>query len=453
MFSIWGTTGEATRRLTGVLTPVPFPSDILSGPWLTNRRGDVLMVDHVGDDGALLIEAGGASVPADLTLARDLVGGQVVSALGEDGAAVVAWTAEHADRGTRSSTVWARVRPAGAPFGPVVALPNPGAVGELDADIAPDGRAEIVHSFDVGDDRESLVHTSIAPDGKAASPVTLATADAPVFLLQVVRGRVIYAAGGDRRATVITGAVRQRLARDSAFRVTAHPLADGGVLLTYTNGRDVHVSRAAPGAPFGPPQRLAHGPPNTLASRVEIASGPDGALLVAWQERIDPGCVRDWCFDRVVAAAAAPGGPFGPPQVVSPLGTRANDLVAALSDDGRRLVAWQGTDADASAPEVLTMALGDATADPPMASDRRTPRLRVLASAIRGRNLRLRVRSDERAAVRVFVGETSLGRAFVVPARRAKTAVLPLSRYQFANRRSVVIAVADAAGNARVLRP
>ena len=91
--------------------------------------------------------------------------------------------------------------------------------------------------------------------------------------------------------------------------------------------------------------------------------------------------------------------------------------------------------------------------DPPVSADRRAPRLRVLASSVRGRTLRVRLRSDEQAAVRVFVGDTSRGRAVVLPAGRATTAVWSLSRYQLANRDSVRIVAADAAGNARALRP
>ena len=46
-----------SRSPTDAISRLPFPSDILSGQWLANRRGDVLLVDHVGSNGALLVEA------------------------------------------------------------------------------------------------------------------------------------------------------------------------------------------------------------------------------------------------------------------------------------------------------------------------------------------------------------------------------------------------------------
>lgn len=445
VFSVWGA-GSATRRLTlptSAVSRLPYPSDTLSGPWLVNRRGDVLLVDHVGSDGALLVEAGGAQVRMSMEIPRRL-GRSVAAALGEDGAAVVAWITERP-----AGTVWVRVRPPGGQFGPALALPNGAPVIELDADVAPDGHAELVYAVGDGEVRDDIVHTVIAADGTLGPTETVATVDEPLFGVEAVAGRVIYASGREAAATVLTragsGWQQQRLDADSAFGLTAHRLADGGVVLAYTPGREVRVRRAAPGGPFGPPQRVSRLPRGSAPTEVRVASSPTGAVLLAWREVVLKDCVRDWCFDRVLAAAADPGQPLGPAQVVSPLGTRTDDIVAALADDGRRLVAWLAAPASESAPGALWTASGDATPEAPVRTDRTPPRVRVLSQR-RGKQLRLRLRSNEPVAVRVFVGDTSRGRAVVIPANRATTAVWSLSRYQRAQR-SVRIVAADAAGN------
>jgi hypothetical protein len=89
VFSIWGG-GTPTRRLTFPAPQsmtVPFASDIRSGPWLANRRGDVLMVDRVGRDGALLVEAGGTRARMSMELSRGTYPFRVAGALAEDGSA------------------------------------------------------------------------------------------------------------------------------------------------------------------------------------------------------------------------------------------------------------------------------------------------------------------------------------------------------------------------------
>ena len=110
------------------------------------------------------------------------------------------------------------------------------------------------------------------------------------------------------------------------------------------------------------------------ADSVAVAGTAAGALLVAWRETILEWCERDTCFDRVLVAAAAPGAPFGPAQLVSPLGTRTDRVVGAVAEDGRRIVAWHGAGDDAFAPNALAVAFGDATPDRPARSDRRAPR-------------------------------------------------------------------------------
>ena len=446
-FSIWGTNGATTRRLTdpaGSVSPVSFPSDILSGPWLVNRRGDVLMVDRVGRDGALLVEAGGARVRMTMEVPRRQYLLHVESALGEDGSAVVAWTAEGASTGA-PETVWVRVRPPGGQFGPRVSLRNDLPVTDVDVDVAPGGRADVVYRVDAGALEKSIVRSEVGPDGLHGQPVTLATGEL-IPDLEAVTGRVIYHTGTELIALSPAGE-SQRLGDGDFF--SAHRLADGGVLLAYVRGRDVLVRQAAAGAPFGPAQVLARIARGSHTYEFAVASSAS-ATLVAWRESV-AGCVRDWCFDRVVSAMATPGGGFGPARLVSPLGTRTNRVVIAVTDDGRRLIAWHAAAVNADAPGALWTVSGDATADAPARADRTRPRLRVLDALMRDGKLRLKLRADERVAVRAFVGDTSRGRAVVLPARRTRTLVWPLSRYQRLQRSALSVA-ADAAGNARSAR-
>jgi hypothetical protein len=447
VFSVWGTTGSVTRRITDPTSStspgrVSFPSNILSGPWLTNRRGDVLLVDRVGGDGALLVETTGTRVAMEMEIPRRHYLLSVAAELGEDGSAVVAWTAEGLSTGA-PETVWVRVRPPGGQFGPRVALRNPAPVIELDVDLEADGRATVVYSVSTGELEKQIVRSVVGPEGLRGEPTTLATEEL-VPDVEVVAGRVLYDTGSQLTVLHPTGGP-QRLESSGLFN--AHRLADDGVVLAYFVGRELRVRRAAPGAPFGTPQRVTRLPRGSTADTPVVTSSSTGALLIAWRESISgPGCVRDWCFDRVLAASAEPGQPLGPPQLLTPLGTRTNRIVAALADDGRRLVAWLGAPADAFAPDRLVMAGGNAATDPPAVADLTPPRVRVLRNEIRGGKLRVRLRSNEAVAVRTFVGDTSRGRAVVLPARRSRTFVWSLTRYQRAQG-SVRIVAADAAGN------
>ena len=336
-------------------------------------------------------------------------------------------------------------------------LPSTELIARVDADIAPDGTAEVVQAIaHDGGPRESLVHWQVGRDSVVAPPVTIETSPGPLYDFDVVAGppgagRVIFGAGREPETTVLTrtgpAAWATRQALGELGDATPYRLADGGVLLASTEDREVRVWRAAAGAPFGSPQRIARAPSGLIPDDVTVSSTAAGAVLLAWLES-DVTCERNKCFDRVLAAAAGPGAPFGPAQLVSPLGTLTDRVVAALADDGRRMVAWQGDPNDAFAAGTLAVAFGDATADRRLPADRRRPRVRVLSSAVRGGKLRLRLRSDEPVGVRLFVSGMPSGRALVLPARRAKTLVWSLSRDQRREwRRSVWIVFSDAAGN------
>jgi hypothetical protein len=255
-------------------------------------------------------------------------------------------------------------------------------------------------------------------------------------------------------------------------------LSAGGAVVAYSRGRRLLVRRAAPGAPFGPVQRAGRVPRRWLAVSPALASTSHGDLLVAWDEVSDEDeagslCGDGFCFGRVVAAVASPGEGFGPERLLSPLGTVLGDAppVAALSADGRRLIAWQTASTDGSAPGALWADVGDATPDVHMSSDGRAPRVRVtlsrraLRAAARSGSLRIGWRCDEPCAVRVSLydhvwkdGIDGLS-AVVLHGSRPTTTAWPLRRRDRRvlrralddGRPYLIGSVADIAGNVRII--
>jgi hypothetical protein len=273
-------------------------------------------------------------------------------------------------------------------------------------------------------------------------------------------------------------------------------LPDGGVAVAYErrspNERPgptafarparMVVRRAPVGGAFGAPETIARIPPHWTADEAVLRVNSSGGLLLSWQEGTHGGIVSDICegscHQRVVAAFAPPGQPFGPARIVSRLGTALPDVgssfVAALSDAGRGLVAWQTGPADANSPQRPMAATGDQTADRPIRADRNRPRFsvvltrRALRSAARGARLRARIRCNERCAVRVLFSsnfgdeddEIGLSDLRVVVLERvgsrAATWRLSLGQRRVAQRllknpRAVLVAIAiDAAGNTAV---
>ncbi len=189
------------------------------------------------------------------------------------------------------------------------------------------------------------------------------------------------------------------------------------------------VRRAAPGGLFGAAQRAGRVPRGWASIDYAISSTAT-ELLLAWQEFTDQ-CGVEFCFDRVVAAVAPAGSGFGPAEVLSPVGSQLGDdpIVPALSEQGRRLVAWLTADTDGSAPPSLWVALGDRAADVRPSRDSRAPRVtarvsrRALRMAVRNGRLRVRFRSDEACAVhfefRDRPSDTEIARLRIVVLRRA----------------------------------
>ena len=160
--------------------------------------------------------------------------------------------------------------------------------------------------------------------------------------------------------------------------------------------------------------------------------------------------------------------------MLSPAGTDLGDapIVAALSEQGRRLVAWLAADTDGSAPRALWLAMGDATADPRPRSDLRPPRAnatvsrRALRTATRSGSLRIGLRCDEACAVRVVLYDSDSDQGIydlrIVVLRRAKTTTtawsLGATIGAFSAAHSIRVghhligSATDAAGNLRRIR-
>ena len=416
--------------------------------WHANSRGDVLMLD---ESRALVVDATGAQAPLTATVPPGDSAKQVTGAIGGDGSAAVAWVAERPDDGQEEPMAWLRVRPPGGQFGPLFTLASPGPVRQIAVEVGTGGHIEVIHAFWDGA-RHVLVHTDVGADAVPGSSITVAaTPAATPFLLGLVAGgpgigRVVFAgneqnAAGTRaialtRTSSTAWGSRQVLEPGSGDALGVVGPLGGGAVMAYNRGRRMLVRRAPPGAPFGSAQRAGQVPRDWLAADYTLASNLRGDLLLAWREFSDiegADCGGASCFDRVVAATAPAGGAFGPTQMLSPAGTDLGDapIVAALSEQGRRLVAWLAADTDGSAPRALWLAMGDATADPRPRSDLRPPRAnatvsrRALRTATRSGSLRIGLRCDEACAVRVVLYDSDSDQGIydlrIVVLRRAKT--------------------------------
>ncbi len=113
-------------------------------------------------------------------------------------------------------------------------------------------------------------------------------------------------------------------------RVLAGVDGAGGAVVAWTRpGRGVRMSAdvaiAAPGAPFGTPQRVS----DTLEGDPALTVGADGRALLALPDA-----------DAMRVAERAPGGTFGP---ALKLGGDPGTPAVALRSDGAAVVAWVGT--------------------------------------------------------------------------------------------------------------
>ena len=311
--------------------------------------------------------------------------------------------------------------------------------------------------------------------------------DGSVRRIQLV---ALDAAGRASQARWITGPER-----DATSPAVA--LGPGGGVAAWVGGMPSgHVTAAtltAGGEP-GTAQALDDEP----GGAPDVAVGPGGAAVVAWPAG---GSLR---------AALRPAGAAGFSAAVTLPGTNVHGWTAAVTGEGETIVAWldapPGTGAregarllaavappgDAlGAPEELARhvfrldgAAGELTwvegrpsgpyeierrvryarlapaapagggdAGGPGAADRRAPRVRMRVLGVRGRRVRVAVRSDERAALRATWrrGSRTIGRAGGT-LRAGRTRVLRFRAPAGARRVALAIKVTDAAGNARTAR-
>ena len=299
------------------------------------------------------------------------------AAAAASGAAVVAGDVYRPESG-----VFVAVRDAGGVLGTPVRVRRPDgvlSVSGVDAAIASSGAAVVswVERRQVpGDrlDRSRLMAIRRAPGG-AFGPAETVREDVEPYATELVvgiddAGRVTIAWAGEqgygdvvRVATAAPGVpfgAPQRLARSASFLAAPALVVadDGTVLLAYEQGFDsarVRVYERAPGAVrITPGPRYPAGESRGAMSPVAaVASG--GGAIVAWLHWSDD----DRGGASVEAALRAPGGAFQPPQVLgarvpgapgwtpsAPLPTfeaadETDALSAAVGVDGRVVLGWK----------------------------------------------------------------------------------------------------------------
>jgi hypothetical protein len=248
----------------------------------------------------------------------------------------------------------------------------------------------------------------------------------------VGRSRIVFGGDDESGPSRAIGLVRtgpatwgtpQLLERGAGDFAVAETLGDGSAALVYGHGRQVRVRTAAEGAPFGPTTVIATLPSPWQLDQVSVAGDRSGAAVVAWSAVSDDGtiCGDDTCFGRVFAATRPPGGSFGPPQVLSPLGTVLDTrygegtlLLTASAEMGRRLAAWYTGPRDVSGLAGAWATVGDTLADSLPSSDARPPKARVrflptaVPAAIRTGVLSAELRCDEPCALRISLYDDDL---------------------------------------------
>ena len=397
----------------------PLPAFRTGGsPWAANDRGDVV---RVAADGARLAvvahDAAGTSATIETSVPWGYKVQDVSVAVGADGTAAIAWTAEDDENLEPAKRIWLAVRPPGGQFTPLeVATPSKYGGASVATDVRPDGMIEVAFEGGTG-----LYHLEFRVGG----PVGIPTRIAGGFVEEI--SSLDLLAGGDGASRIIVDSwallrtttstwVKQTLARKAYVDEGAlAPLPGGGAVVAYT-GNGVAVRRAPTGAVFGAPQRVATVPRRWFPYLTAVAAGARGDVLVAWIESSEEDGLRfgyvcgDACHERVVAVVATPDGRFGPPRRLTPLGAFTTESLAlAVSPTGERLVAWQSGGTGALGFPSLMVALGDATPDEPEPRDAVRPRVHVELSRARLRaaapsgRLRARTRCSEPCSARVTV--------------------------------------------------
>jgi hypothetical protein len=468
--------------------------------WAANTRGDAVLATGQGTRvRALAIDATGTQALMSETLRRTHTVDALVTDVGPDGTSAVAWTTQDDETGDQAAAVWVRVRVPGGAFGPPIDVPAAGPVRELDLRVRANGLVELAHA-DWFDGLHQIFYIELGVDAPVSPPALLASSHAATpFVIALVPGadgigRVVYEDPPDvfenprRLVTRLrtadgTWAPAQQIAEDAFTDVESlADLADGTVALAYVRRDSIFVTRAQPGAAFGPAVRVGRAAPGWWASSGSVALSARGDVLVAWIESTDDNrlgisCGGLYaCHERVVAAGAGAGLPFAAPERISALGTIAGALTAGISDAGGSVIAWQQIEgeSDARTSGPLMAARSDARPTAAAPVDRRRPHVQAslshanLRAAARSAPLRVRVECNEACAVRLSVSSrddpdlTWLDElpAIVLDHRGVRTARWTLTRRQHRQLRRLLAAgplrlpaiATDDAGNLRATR-
>ena len=168
----------------------------------------------------------------------------------------------------------------------------------------------------------------------------------------------VYAADRAAGGLAFGAPVRLDAAQTYSPQVSVNARGDAAVAYTPSLPRDpstcaipqdlrsdvVRVVLRPAGGRFGPPEDVPGPPPVGSDDRVrravepQVALGPDGTLVVAWVE-IDTAARSE----RAVAVVRAPGGEFGPAQVLD--ASAASSVRLAADAGGRVLATWSSRSA------------------------------------------------------------------------------------------------------------
>jgi hypothetical protein len=343
----------ARRRLVA-----PSSTGLVDGPVAYGRDGALLAV---ADERRVTVRRGHTDGTfGKARVLRRLDRGRVADvslAAGPRGNAALAW---FEDRGTRTDRVYVSLRPAGGSFG----APRRLATGRIRSVAAAVGASGDVL---VAWDARGVLRTRFKPRRRTSFRATETIRSEDAFFAELhpvvtPNGRAVLAwsaqfasEGGDRGPVFFQVAVRpsgaQRFRRAELLErmpsddeeglgrpvdAVADPSGNVAVAWSGSDGPDrrVRVARVGQDGRMQPAQAVSAAGTDALLS--DLAISPGGTLIAVWDGGVEN------TRGGVGAALAAAGGPFGPPEAVSPPGAFASAGVAAFAAE-RPTVVFAGT--------------------------------------------------------------------------------------------------------------
>lgn len=352
------------------------PNDAAASPSLALGAGRGLMVWTGGSAPTVLRAIYGAASPAlDATpniswldstdiSAEDVPvnapaspdkGAQVV--MDRDGNTTALWASDESG----ASRIWTAHRPAGQAWRAPEALAGPGFVDDPRLVAAPSGEVTAVWYFEAdGSDRGRLFAASLSPGGTWSAPVGLSadTADHyvgfPVVsvasdgavtaawrLDDAVNDNVIQSAtrspGGSWSAPETLSAIGPQA---QPPRIATAP--DGATLVVWQDGGSTPTQlvarRRASASAAWEAQVVVEDFPDSAPGSWAVVAGGDSRFVVTWQ-------AWDGANTRVFSSIAPAGtGTFGTSRTHSSPGVNASDMLVRAADDGAALLTWRESD-------------------------------------------------------------------------------------------------------------